>query len=299
MTKTLFEFRWDVPIHGFRWIRAQTTGGVHAVETIAKGANTRLFLTETLQPEASVAPYRKYAPLAECTGLFRIFAQTEPTQQGILEFARLYGRLGHPQISIAPLHPPEEGQTWSAESIEHWKDAILSMRFAIRLWDLAKVGDTKGLAQYVRWFDADRVVCASHAKWWSAKPSTPLPPGERSWTISRHITVDAFDQIRTGDLIGPALYVMQFEMNQHLLNGSPRMLWNRSHTRQELCVVPSDLLSALWLQFAQSVDGNTGYKQCPECAKWFEVAPGTGRADKQYCSNTCRSRAHRHRPPAR
>jgi hypothetical protein len=169
------------------------------------------------------------------------------------------------------------------------------MRFAVRLWDLTKARDLTGLAQHVHWFGTDRVVCASNRKWWSSKIGESLPPGERAWTISQNLSAEMFAQIRPGDLIVPALYAMQLEMNSHLVNSSARLLWNRSHTRQELCFLPFHLLSALWLQFAQSVDGNTAYRQCPECGNWFGVAPGTARADKLFCSNTCRARGHRAR----
>ena len=227
--------------------------------------------------------------------MFRAFAQTDPVPKGILKFANSYGRLGHVSTTIQPLVSQRESERWRGEKLESWMDAILTMRLAVRLWDLAKARDLTGLAQHVHWFGTDRVVCASNSKWWSSKIGDELPTGERAWTISQNLSPEMFAQIRPGDLIVPALYAMQFAMNANLLDSSARLLWNRSHTRQELCFLPFHLLSALWLQFAQSVDGNTAYKQCPECGHWFGVAPGTGRADKLFCSNTCRARGHRTR----
>jgi len=294
-SKTLFELQWEVPIQGFTWVRAKPTDGLTAVETRIKGAQTHLYLTEVRSPKSPVADYRRYSPLTQHSGLFRAFAQIKPVPQEILAFANAYGRLGHVITNIHPLAPQRESEIWRSERLASWTDAILSMRFAVRLWDLAKARDLTGLAQHVHWFGTDRVVCASNRRWWSSKIGESLPPGERAWTISQSLSAEMFAQIRPGDLIVPALYAMQLEMNAHLVNSSARLLWNRTHARQELCFLPFHLLGALWLQFAQSVDGNTGYKQCPECGQWFAVAPGTARADKLYCSNTCRARGHRTR----
>jgi hypothetical protein len=99
--------------------------------------------------------------------------------------------------------------------------------------------------------------------------------------------------IRPGDLVAPARYCVQSEMNQQLRDIGARLLWNRSHTNQELCFVPSHLLAAVWLQFAQAVDGNKGYRSCQQCGRWFELSTKLARADKQFCTDACRSRAAR------
>jgi hypothetical protein len=59
--------------------------------------------------------------------------------------------------------------------------------------------------------------------------------------------------------------------------------------------VPNDLLGAVWLQFAQTVGGDKGFRRCSQCGLWFELAPEGGRKTKQFCSGTCRARAHRTR----
>ena len=51
----------------------------------------------------------------------------------------------------------------------------------------------------------------------------------------------------------------------------------------------------MWLQFANAIEGDRDYAQCVECASWFEIAPGSGRPDKRYCSDACRMRAYRKR----
>ena len=62
-----------------------------------------------------------------------------------------------------------------------------------------------------------------------------------------------------------------------------------------LYIVPEGLIGALWLQFARAVERDARLRQCLECTTWFEVAPGRGRTDKQFCSTACRTKAYRKR----
>ena len=65
------------------------------------------------------------------------------------------------------------------------------------------------------------------------------------------------------------------------------------------CQTPTDLLSALWLQFATAVSGKQQYRACSRCGKLFGVSALTtdsGRArrsrdDKKYCSARCQQDA--------
>ena len=62
-----------------------------------------------------------------------------------------------------------------------------------------------------------------------------------------------------------------------------------------LCIRPSYLLGAMWIQLALAIDGNLNLRACVECRRWFTLAAGRGRSDKEYCSNACRMRAYRKR----
>jgi hypothetical protein len=59
--------------------------------------------------------------------------------------------------------------------------------------------------------------------------------------------------------------------------------------------VPRTLFAALCLQFALALAGDKHYQQCVSCGKWYELLPGVNRADKQTCSQTCRTRVYRQR----
>ena len=62
-----------------------------------------------------------------------------------------------------------------------------------------------------------------------------------------------------------------------------------------ISIVPEDLESALWFQFAQAVSGTQEFIKCVECPSWYEIAPGAGRPEKKFCSDACRMRAYRKR----
>ena len=65
------------------------------------------------------------------------------------------------------------------------------------------------------------------------------------------------------------------------------------------CQTPTDLLSALWLQFATALSGKQRYRPCSRCGKLFAVSAVTtesgrsrrSRDDKKYCSPTCQQAA--------
>ena len=64
-------------------------------------------------------------------------------------------------------------------------------------------------------------------------------------------------------------------------------------------VVPSDLRTWLWLQFAEAVRKNTAFNQCGYCCDWFEIRPPATRKSRGYCSESCRSKAYRKRKKAK
>jgi hypothetical protein len=62
-----------------------------------------------------------------------------------------------------------------------------------------------------------------------------------------------------------------------------------------LCIRPTHLRDALWIQLALAIDGSESLRTCVECKKWFTISAGQGRSDKEYCSDACRMRAYRKR----
>jgi hypothetical protein len=57
--------------------------------------------------------------------------------------------------------------------------------------------------------------------------------------------------------------------------------------------VAQNLQDLLWTQWGLSVLADTRHSQCAQCEKFFSIQPGSGRANKQFCSDACRMKAYR------
>jgi len=302
----VFEFTWDVYEGGYRWVETvqaraltQPTPLKPAIDHEAAGAEVRpqLFLTDGLPLTAGSFRARHYQPLHLHSSLFRTFAETVPTREGILAFADEYGPLG---VGV-PIELPPPGtsgiQTFgTGEPLSVWVGEILAFCQALTLWDMAREGDVAGLSRYIRWVGPDAVAYDSDPdRDPGAPPAGPLLHEQR-WLATREIRPDVLERFRPGDLIQPALYQVQGVVNVHLGQRiSPRLLANPQYTQLGLYFMPGSLIGALWLQFAQAIDGNKDYRRCRECQKWFELTPEVARTNRRFCSNACRSKAYRKR----
>lgn len=100
------------------------------------------------------------------------------------------------------------------------------------------------------------------------------------------------------EVLAPARSALQGIINLKLIKHPvvPNLAWTHCQTKQELRVriAPSSLLAALWMQFANAVEGGKEYRQCDTCKTWFEVSAHT-RGGAKFCRDRCRSRAYRMR----
>jgi predicted nucleic acid-binding Zn ribbon protein len=55
--------------------------------------------------------------------------------------------------------------------------------------------------------------------------------------------------------------------------------------------MPHTLLSAMWLQFAQTIAGSKRFRACKVCGRWIEISKEkTGkRINRLFCSDSCKS----------
>ncbi len=281
MADELFEFTWDVCQGGHKWVETK--------EAHSEDAKKSLFLTDDVAP-GSIFQRKRYRPLHEHSGLFRIFAEVEPTEEGILRFANEYGLLGaEVTVNIRIPLPGKPDTMGIGEPIEKWKEQISLMRRALDLWEMVRVGDVGGLSRFIHWQQKEKdswVICELKSY------------GERGGHViaSPEVHPELLERFRPGDLVQPALCQIQRVMNEQIKGRvSPRLLWEVDRTRLGLYIHPASLLGALWLQFASAVDGQKEYRQCQECKTWFELSPEVARTNRHYCSNACRSRAYRQR----
>lgn len=276
----VLEFTWEVPEKGFRWIKTRS---------IDSETKEREFLTSG-QPLGIMTMVARYAPLRLYTGLFRAFAETPPTKEGIHTFANEYGSLGDGVF----IQLPESSAVGTGEPVSLWSKEIFAMAQALELWDAVKASNLEVLSQRIAWekggvnYDSHRGIDTKDLK---------TPYSQRmEWIAAPEIHPERLERFRPGDLATPALFFVQKTINDRLKGRiSPRLLWGKNRTKLGLYIVPNSLIGALWLQFAQAIDGNKEYRRCEECRGWFELSPETARTSKLYCSNACRSRAYRGR----
>ena len=84
------------------------------------------------------------------------------------------------------------------------------------------------------------------------------------------------------------------ERGAYSTNLRPHLRLSRERMKPPIFTfVPENLVSALWLQFAQSVSLNSTLSRCLICPTWFAYGTGTGRRKSaHYCSDKCRKAAH-------
>ena len=281
----VFEFTWEVPQDGFKWVKANVLEGTPAeMKELSEGNSVEMkeldFILTDGQPLGAARKLRRYTPLKLYTGLFRTFAETPDNADGILAFANTYGSLGEKRMLIALHH---EGQLLlgTGEHISLWHKEIFFMRQALELWDAVNDNDLDLLRERIEWVGEG--VRYGHGS-------------GGQWIASPEFHPERLERFRPGDLAAPALYVVQGIVNKRLQGRiSPQLLWDKDRIKLGLYIVPNSLIGAIWLQFAQAIDGHKEYRRCEECRIWFELSPEVARTSKLYCSNACRVRAYRKR----
>ena len=90
------EFSWQVQEGAYLW----SAGPLFDDEYLTQDAAQTISCGYVPTPRAG--PVRRYSPLRDQTGLFRVFAETEPTQDGVLQFANRFGMLLSAQTHTKP-----------------------------------------------------------------------------------------------------------------------------------------------------------------------------------------------------
>jgi hypothetical protein len=242
--------------------------------------------------------------MREETGLFRNFAETPPTPDGVLEFANRYGRLGDASLiprtrqARSPIVPHGFDSDRAAEEGHEWLVAILWVRFITRFWDAARAGDASFLSRFLRWRGRDFVTFANAADDLAEDvPRHPLVNTRESIDFLAHDTdPELLAAVRAGDLVLPARVFVQKSLNVALAaSASPQMLWSRERAAPVLQWLPRHLFGAICLQLALAISEGKEYRRCSVCGKWFELNPGVNRKSRLTCSAGCRNRAYRER----
>jgi hypothetical protein len=240
-----------------------------------------------------------YYPLQDHHALFREFAATPPTPEGVLAFAGQYGDLGI-RCGASVEDPDEPGRLTgiSGEPFGWWVWNIALMGQALTLFDAIRNRDRPALSRLVRWEAGPEGSIVLH----TAPPVVPRgvrrPPGEvleATVIASPQLHGWWLDHFIPGDTFRPAGVYLNRLVNARLHGKvSPMLLQNLSSAETHLRLVPHTLLGCLWLELAETVATGKEQRQCSACGRWFESRPRGDRDDpRRFCSVACRVRAYR------
>lgn len=309
MTGNLLYLRAAVDPSGYRWSKVDASGRARWISKSFKlNAPLALKAFEAPQPDVDEIPAGFYLsssltyymrdaskteheprfPIkeigSEAPALFRELADTPITLEGIRRFANKWGLLRWHvlrNIHFEPQEIPLGSGIWVGEPAKEWAAAIYELRNYVRLWDLIRKGDAAQIPEYLRVFDArDESV------------NKALRPKIK----------ESFAAWNSDDLLDFAQSELRHAVNSRLSRTlSPQLTSSSSSDGQSsadewnLHFEPECLLDGLWFQFALAIRGQIEHRQCVVCAAWFEIATGSGRRDKRYCSVACQMRAYRKR----
>ena len=274
----LTSFVWTVSTTGYEWRVARAVG-------LTVSTRSR-FLTDSFPIEV-VRHISRYNPLLSCSGLFRIFAlETEPTEDGIVQFANKYGLLGGNASKGILLKAHTE--LGCGETLADWLAEIQEMQDLVKLWDAARKPHISLLMKCIRWDELRTSVEYS------------LDRGRTGETIaSSVIHPQVLAMIKPGDVIAPAYWLLQSRINKKLTQHgvAGRLLWKPDMSSFTVHLVPNSLAGCLWLQFAKAIEGNKNHRQCDNCKLWFELGGSReARADKKFCTPNCKAAWNRNKP---
>jgi hypothetical protein len=230
--------------------------------------------------EPGVGVYVKEPP----SGLFLTFAALKPSEKAVTAFADEHGDLFETFAGFGDFVERENHTVTVGTSLTDWKQAIGEMQELTQLWKWIKQRDITKLKKIIRRGDngisysiAGRIVALAH-------PEVAMDVPMRRFGFAAK------------DVLLPAKYALQKEINRRLSGPRtfcvPQLAWTPDN-HQRIIFRPSNLLAAMWLQFAQAVTEEFQLKQCEACGKYFQIGPGARRADAKTCDDKCRQQKKR------
>ena len=224
-----------------------------------------------------------FRPCEAHPGLFREFAELKPTKDSIRDgFARQYGDL------FARYEPEqgaerEDGTLAFGATLGTWTQEIGDMRVLVSLRDHIKNQELGELKKIIRRTERELSYVIE-------------TPRHKSDVILAHADIpgSGLSRFDADDVLFPARCALQMEVNKRVAEYRtvPRLTWTPDYG-QRIIFEPSNLLAAIWVQFAQDITGDLRLVKCAVCGKHFQVGPGARRSDSTTCGDACRQRKSR------
>ena len=277
-----FPFRWGVEVLGYEWVRGHDSEW-HLTARASRMQNTGL---------------RVYDPLKD-NRLFLKFSAVQTSRGAILKFANRYGDLFN-SYNLKDMVVRPTGQYWPSQlrgaSLNRWKLEINQMRVLVRIWRAIKGARKNELKHFIFWRDKNAVEYRlGMSIVWLATPE-----------INNYL----LKLFTPGDVLKPAMYLLQREINRRIAEADnsgyvpivPRLVWcpgprkegiARPDHHQRIIFHPTNLLAAMWLQFARAITEEYRLQICEGCGEYFQIGKGARRIHTQTCSDRCRQRLSR------
>lgn len=289
-----------------------------------RGVLTEAF---TVSDRKEVRRYRSFEPFKDNPTLYRNFASIPwMDYSAAIEFAKQYGMLETQRLLNIPAFSLPEGvyvrgrkHCIPADPEEDWFVGSAMLRALIRVWE--NLENETVLKELFHW---EREIPAYSGQ---ERPYTwhwhPHQDDGPPYKEDGELGLDVCDVLREWDYAD-----YQEEDDQRLIDRIiPSRRWVGTEPlkdvavafiRQELSirlsdlgrcsirvsppsegpmsiqVVPSNMLEAMFLQFAQAHQGNKDHRQCKVCGKWFELMP-KDRGKREFCGDNCKFKDYRMR----
>lgn len=313
--RSLYRFEGLVPLPGYELIEVE---------------GETLLSLQGGKPLGITYSSHKYDLFQKYPVLFREFAFLELTPLGVLEFAQKYGSIGgyedktsrdyktYERDTFQEEHIVEVSNTFffwldhleregskkyycEAEHLERWYTEAQQLRLCLVLWELMSSKEHTALGQHLSLNDdaltikmpfvSPNLQAFANAIWNKFDPDIQNVEIEetpyqmlRLWFDGGIAPVD--------EPLDVALRFFELIINAHLGLTAPTASINLSLKRFQITVQPYSFLGALWLQFAQALDGQKSYNVCTHCGNWFDIGKWGSRRDKKYCSASCKQAAY-------
>lgn len=295
-----------VPLTAFRWRKPDPSTGtpswVHAESLVLDGAGLfPLFQRERRWLSWESVPRQlPYNPLDECPELWLDFISRPEGEEEFTRFAITYGGLTRGVITTHEF----------AEAYGRWVLAHRNLRTVWAVYEAARGNRISTLSRWIALNDkvaqfVGQPVDGFAPRWGRAISVKELDSIDGLWSYCVEGTRSPSERLRRLAMSFVARRVNHFMLapvpgDDESLAGddvTARLIPEMTGGGHVVRFAPSSLLAAMWLQLAQTVEGDLQYRQCSHagCRRWFLLSPiGAGRRRHSlFCTARCRLREWR------
>jgi len=239
---------------------------------------------------------RTYRPF-DHPALYARFAGLGTEPSSLLKFANEFGFL-------------EQGQRRNgiaqhlSEPVDFWIRRISELRAAVEFHKLLQTNQIKKLAEFVKLEAIHPPVPITLDRTFrhSSRPRNKVPllvildpfdPQQEVYWMSP--SKDDLAAVGSDGILPVRAYLTGMTNRQLRAGVTLYTFWDSTENRFRILQIPTSLLGAMWLQFAQAVAENRRLGTCRWCGNPFEVSRKSSSADRQHCSDKCKSKAYRNR----